>query len=98
MVKMGPMLGMKETPKPEPLVKVGNVTGYKIDGDKATAQNGAETMEFVRINGRWYIEPPPVEDAGATGARPAGAGRAAAAPRPPRRARIPRSSSAASRS
>jgi hypothetical protein len=58
MLKMGPLLGMKESPKPDALVKVGNVTGYKIDGDKATAQNGAETMDFVRINGRWYVEPP----------------------------------------
>jgi hypothetical protein len=58
LVKMAPLLGMKETPKPDALVKVGNVTDYKINGDKATAQNGAETMDFVRINGRWYIEPP----------------------------------------
>ena len=34
------------------------MTGYKIDGDKATAQNGAETIDFIRIDGRWYIEPP----------------------------------------
>ena len=58
MVKMGPMLGMKEAPNPQPLGNIGTVTGYKIDGDKATAQNGAETMDFVRIGGRWYIEPP----------------------------------------
>lgn len=65
MVKMGPMLGMKQTPKPEPLVNVGTVTGYKINGDKATAQNGAETMDFVRIDGRWYIEPPASKPSGA---------------------------------
>lgn len=58
LTKIGPLLGMKQTPKPDALVKVGNVTNYKITGDKATAQNGAETMDFVRINGRWYIEPP----------------------------------------
>lgn len=58
LVKIGPLLGMKQTPKPEPLVEVGNVTAYKINGDKATAQNGAETMDFVRIDGRWYVEPP----------------------------------------
>ncbi len=58
MVKMGPMLGMAEAPNPQPLGNIGTVTGYKIDGDKATAQNGAETMDFVRIGGRWYIEPP----------------------------------------
>lgn len=77
MVKMGPMLGMKEAPKPEPLVKVGTVTGYKIAGDKATAQNGAETMSFVRIGGRWYVEPP-----GPKGGPAQPAAQGAAAPRP----------------
>ncbi|MSO49216.1 MAG: hypothetical protein EXQ49_04840 [Acidobacteria bacterium] len=58
MVKMGSLLGMTEAPNPQPLGNIGTVTGYKITGDKATAQNGAETMDFVRIGGRWYIEPP----------------------------------------
>lgn len=82
MVKMGPMLGMTETPKPDALVKVGTVTGYKIDGDKATAQNGAETMDFVRINGRWFIEPPSSAGMPGSPASPAEESRqAAAAPR-----------------
>ena len=79
MVKMGPMLGMKEAPKPDALVKVGNVTGYKIDGDQATAQNGAETMDFIRINGRWYIEPP--ASAGSEASPAEQSRRTAAAPR-----------------
>ncbi|MEO6223069.1 MAG: hypothetical protein ABIP90_07445 [Vicinamibacterales bacterium] len=79
MVKMGPMLGMKEAPKPDALVKVGNVSGYKIDGDKATAQNGAETMDFVRIDGRWFIEPPAAPGAPAGPAEQSR--QAAAAPR-----------------
>lgn len=58
MVKMAPLLGMKQTPKPEPFMKPGPVTDYKITGDKATAQNLAETMNFVRIGGRWYVEAP----------------------------------------
>ncbi len=49
MVKIGPMLGMKKNPKPTPLVEIGTVTGYKIDGDRATAQKGAETLNFTRI-------------------------------------------------
>jgi len=57
MMKMGPMIGLKES-KPSPPIDVGTVTNYKITGDKATAQNGAETMNFVRIGGRWYIDPP----------------------------------------
>lgn len=43
---------MKQNPKPEPFIKTGTVTDYKIDGDKATARNNAETMNFVRIGGR----------------------------------------------
>lgn len=76
MVKMGPMLGMNEPPKPEVLVKVANVTGYKMAGDRATAQNGAETMSFVRIAGRWFVEPPADK-----GGPPAPEAQAAAPPR-----------------
>jgi hypothetical protein len=67
MIKMGPMLGMKDT-KPSPPIEIGTVTGYKITGDKATAQNGAETLNFSRIGGRWYIEPP--AQPGASGGAP----------------------------
>ena len=81
LVKLGPMLGMKEDPKPTPLVEIGTVTGYKITGDKATAQNGAETLAFTRIDGRWYIEPPSSKSSGTGGSGPqqAAAPRAAAA-------------------
>ena len=103
LTKIGPLLGMKQNPKPEPLVKLGTVTDYKINGDKATAQNGAETMKFVRIGGRWYIEPPPSKGPGGSARRRRRQGpRARAsqrrAARRPRPARNPRSSSAASRS
>ena len=67
LTKMGPMLGMKKKPEPELPITLGNVTGYKISGDTATAQNGAETVQFVRIDGRWFIEPPAAK-AGASGA------------------------------
>jgi len=77
MVKMGALLGMKDAPSPQPLGNIGTVTGYKINGDKATAQNGAETMDFVRISGRWYIEPP-----AAPGAPPTEAAQARQAPAP----------------
>jgi hypothetical protein len=76
-VKMGPMLGMKESPNPQPLGNIGTVSGYKIAGDKATAQNGAETMDFVRIAGRWYIEPP-----ASPGTPPSPAAQARQAPAP----------------
>ena len=77
LTKIGPLLGMKQAPTPDALLKIGTVTGYKMDGDKATAQNGAETMDFVRINGRWYVEPP---SAPGTPATPAEQSRQAPAP------------------
>ena len=58
MTKIGPMLGAKKDANPSELGDIGNVTNYKITGDKATAQNGAETMMFSRIDGRWFMEPP----------------------------------------
>ena len=33
------------------------VTDYKIDGDHATAKAGDETVEFVKVDGRWYLAP-----------------------------------------
>ena len=93
MVKLAPLLGMKQTPKPQPFMKDGSVTNYKVSGDKATAQNLAETMNFVRIGGRWFIEPPSTggpgggaaEASSSTGAEPgqAAATRAAASGKEP---------------
>lgn len=76
LTKLGPMLGIKEPPTPKPLVDIGTVAGYKITGDKAVAQNGAETIAFTRIDGRWYIEPP----AGAAAGGPPAAASPGAAP------------------
>lgn len=88
LVKIGPLLGMKEKPTPSPLIKTATVSDYKIAGDKATAKNGAETLNFVRVGGRWYIEPPSEGGPGAGGPAPsasssssAPAGGQAAAPR-----------------
>jgi hypothetical protein len=78
LLKLAPMLGINEKPQPRPLVKVGTVTGYKINGDKATAQNDANTMDFVRINGRWFIEPPAEPGSGGSGASSAPASSAGA--------------------
>jgi hypothetical protein len=33
------------------------VTDYKIDGDHATAKAGDETVELVKVDGRWYFAP-----------------------------------------
>lgn len=34
------------------------VTGYEIEGDRATARAGDETIDFVRVDGRWYLTMP----------------------------------------
>jgi hypothetical protein len=34
-----------------------DVTDIKIDGDHATGKSGEETVRFVRVDGRWYLEP-----------------------------------------
>jgi len=85
LVKIAPLLGIRENPKPTPPVKIGTVSNYKINGDKATAQNDANLMDFVKINGRWYIEPPadPGKPSGGGGNAPASSSSApsAAAPR-----------------
>jgi hypothetical protein len=85
LTKLAPLLGMKQQPKPEPFIKSGNVTDYKINGDKATARNNAETMNFVRIAGRWYIEAP------STGG-PGGSDPSAASASPGGQASAPRAS------
>ncbi len=33
------------------------VTDYKIQGDHATAKAGDETIDFVKVDGRWYFAP-----------------------------------------
>ena len=59
MVQMGPMLRMsKKGEGPKLPFTLGNVTDYKITGDKATAKNGAEAIDFVRVGGRWFMTPP----------------------------------------
>jgi len=51
------------------------VTGYEVEGDRATARAGDETIDFVRVDGRWYLkmpdeEPVPGEGSGAETADP----------------------------
>jgi hypothetical protein len=36
----------------------GAASTYQITGDRATARAGAETLQFERIQGRWYIAVP----------------------------------------
>jgi hypothetical protein len=53
MSELGGDEGMKNGP-----MDVGpEVTDYEIQGDRATAKSGDETLQFVKIDGRWYFEP-----------------------------------------
>ena len=57
---MGIMEGLGEGGKKSPsdeMPDLKNVTDYKIDGDKGTARAGDETIEFVKIDGRWFVKP-----------------------------------------
>lgn len=38
------------------------ITDYAIDGDSATARGGDEVIEFVRVDGRWYLRAPADEE------------------------------------
>ena len=58
LMKIAPMLGMKETADASPLPQFGDVTDFSISGDTATARDGARTIDFVRVGGRWYLTPP----------------------------------------
>ena len=83
-VKLGPLLGMNQAPKS--LIDLGDVTDYRLNGETATAQNRAETLRFVRVNGRWFIEPPgkgPGADAPPPGAAQQPAPRATATGKEP---------------
>jgi hypothetical protein len=57
---LGPLMDMPATAIPSPPV-MGSVSGYKISGDRATAKEGAGTIDFERIQGRWYLAPPPAK-------------------------------------
>jgi hypothetical protein len=94
LAKMAPLLGMKQTPKPEPFMKAGTVSDYKINGDKATAQNLAETMNFVKIGGRWYVEPPSTGGPGGSGASSASSAAPLSAPAGQAPAAAPRAAAA----
>ena len=55
---MGPLLGMTKSDKPRVPFTLGKVSGYKVSGDTATAKAEKEVLDFVKIDGRWYLTPP----------------------------------------
>jgi hypothetical protein len=58
-------------------LKDGTLADLKIDGDKATGTVGGEAMNFVQVDGRWFID---ADMMGGPGGAPADAGEAAPAP------------------
>ena len=55
MGELGESQGMGKPDAPVSLPD--EVTGYEIDGDRATATAGDETIEFIKVDGRWYFQP-----------------------------------------
>ena len=55
--EVGKSEGKEEKPRP-PIDLPQAVTDYRIDGDTATAKSGEETLDFVRVDGRWYVRAP----------------------------------------
>lgn len=56
--QIGTTLGMEKTDEKKVPWRFGKVTDYQISGDTATARTGTDTIEFERIQGRWYLKPP----------------------------------------
>ena len=56
--KGSPILVLDESKREEKKpFALGEVTDYEIQGDRATAKAGDETVEFVKVDGRWYFAP-----------------------------------------
>lgn len=52
---LGEQAGMTKAPFP---FAFGAVSGYRVQGERATAKAATEPLEFVRVGGRWYLTPP----------------------------------------
>lgn len=57
--QIGAALGMEKTNDKKVPWTFGKVTDYQIAGDTATARSERDTIEFERVQGRWYLKPPP---------------------------------------
>ena len=69
---IGLMESLGEKDARPPLSVPSEVTDYRIDGDRATAKAGDETIEFVRVDGRWFVDPRPAADEQGEGAGASG--------------------------
>lgn len=56
--RIGGLLGMDRSDEKKLLMTFGTVTDFEITGDTATAKSDADTIEFERLQGRWYLKRP----------------------------------------
>jgi hypothetical protein len=56
--RIGKLLGIKRGDEKRLPMTFGNVTDFEISGDAATAKADGSTIEFERLQGRWYLKPP----------------------------------------
>jgi hypothetical protein len=56
--RISTLLGMERSDEKKLPLTFGNVTGYQVSGDTATAKTDGDTIEFERLDGRWYLKPP----------------------------------------
>jgi hypothetical protein len=64
--EVGKAEGKEEKPQ-APMEVPKEVTDYKVAGDTATAKSGDETVDFVRVDGRWYFKAPAKDREGLPG-------------------------------
>jgi hypothetical protein len=85
--KIGPLLGMPKNARPPLPVTLNNPSGFQVAGDTATAKDGNDTVNFVRVGGRWYLTQP--KAAAAAAAATGNAAPQAPAPRATAAGRVP---------
>ena len=56
--RISKLLGIERSDEKKLPLTFGNVTDYQVTGDAATAKTAGETIEFERLDGRWYLKPP----------------------------------------
>jgi hypothetical protein len=56
--RISSLLGTEKSDEKKLPMTLGNVTDYQVSGDTATAKTAGDTIEFERLDGRWYLKPP----------------------------------------
>jgi len=56
--RISQLLGMERSDEKKLPMTFGSVTDYEVSGDTATAKTTGQTIEFERLDGRWYLKAP----------------------------------------